>query len=106
MYYWILPLALLVFFEFIADIFSKEYSLHQTWWFWGLALLSYIIANIFWLSAIKNGSGLARGAILFSVGSAVVATIIGLLIYHEKTNAIQLVGMLLGLCSLVLIFWE
>ena len=104
--YWIFPLTLLIAFELVADIFSKEYSLKGGWLLWAGAIAGYIIANIFWLSAIKNGSGLARGAIIFSVGSAVVATGIGLLVYNEKVNTLQVIGMLLGIVSLVLIFWE
>jgi drug/metabolite transporter (DMT)-like permease len=59
-----------------------------------------------YLYAIKNGSGLARGAIIFSVSSAVIATIIGLYFYHEKITGYQTAGIVLGLISLVLIFWE
>ncbi len=103
---WIIGLFLLITFEIVADIISKEYALKGGWMLWCGAIAGYVVANIFWLSAIKNGSGLARGAIIFSVGSAIVATIIGLVIYHEKTNTVQLAGMGLGLLSLVLIFWE
>ncbi len=104
--FWIIPITFLITFELVADIFSKEYSLKGHWYLWAGALLGYIIANIFWLWSIRTGSGLARGAIIFSVGSAVVATIIGLYFYGETTNKIQLTGMALGLLSLILIFWE
>jgi len=103
---WIFPLSLLIFFELVADYFAKEYSLKGGWIFWVLAILGYVIANIFWLSAIRNGSGLARGAILFSVGSAVVAVALGVLLFKEHVSPIQVVGCLLGIISLVLIFWE
>ena len=92
-------------FEIVADIFSKEYSLKGQWYFWVAAILGYVVANIFWLWGIRSGSGLARGAIIFSVGSAVVATILGLYFYGESTNKVQIVGMILGVLSLVLIFW-
>lgn len=103
---WIAPLSLLIVFEIVADIFAKEYSLKGNALFWILSIMSYIAANIFWLSAIKNGSGLARGAIIFSVASAVIATIIGIYFYHEGTSKIQLIGILLGIVSITLIFWE
>lgn len=103
---WIIPLSLLIVFEIIADIFSKEYSLRGHWYLWVGALLGYVIANIFWLNSIKNGSGLARGAIIFGVVSAIIALIVGVYFYHEGTNKIQLAGMILGVISLVLIFWE
>ena len=103
---WIIPLSLLIFFEIVADIFAKEYSLKGHGYLWAGAIIAYIIANVFWLNSIKNGSGLARGAIIFGVASAIIALIIGVYFYHEDTNKIQLIGMLLGIISLVLIFWE
>ncbi len=103
---WILPISLLIIFEVIADIFSKEYSLKGHWYLWAGALLGYIVANIFWLWGIKSGSGLARGAIIFSVGSAIAAVIVGVFFYDESTNKIQIIGMILGALSLALIFWE
>jgi drug/metabolite transporter (DMT)-like permease len=103
---WIIALFLLIVFEAIADIFSKEYSLHGTFLYWSLALLGYIVANIFWLISIRKGSGLARGAILFSVGSAIVAILIGALKYQEKIGRVEFVGILVGILSIVLIFWS
>lgn len=106
MLYWILPLSLLIIFEIVADVFAKEYSLKGNWLFWILSITSYVVANIFWLSAIKNGSGLARGAIIFSVASAVIATVLGIYFYNESVNKIQIIGMFLGIISVGLIFWE
>ena len=103
---WIFPIIFLILFELIADVFSKEYALKGNWYFWALAIAGYIIANIFWLWSIRSGSGLARGAVIFSVGSAIVATILGIYFFHEHTNKMQIFGMILGALSLLLIFWE
>ena len=103
---WVIPLSLLIFFELVADYFAKEYSLRGGWIMWVCAILGYIVANMFWLNAIRNGSGLARGAILFSVGSAVVAVALGIFLFKEEVSHMQLLGILLGVLSLVLIFWE
>ena len=103
---WFLPLSLLILFELIADIFAKEYSLWGKWYFWLGAVASYIVANIFWLNAIKNGSGLARGAIIFSVACALCAIILGIYFYHESVNRFQLIGMILGVVSIFLICYE
>ena len=103
---WLIPLSLLIYFEIIADFFAKEYSLHGRWIFWTLALVGYVVANMFWLNSIRNGSGLARGAIIFSVGSAVVAVILGTVGFREHVSTAQVVGLLLGVASLILLFWE
>jgi drug/metabolite transporter (DMT)-like permease len=103
---WILPLSILVFFEMVADIFAKNWSLRGGWYLAGLSLLSYMLANVFWLFALKNGSGLTKGAIIFSISSAVVATILGVFFYKEDLSIIQMIGVFLGLVSLIFIFWE
>ncbi|MEK7622151.1 MAG: EamA family transporter [Patescibacteria group bacterium] len=94
-------------FELVADIFAKEWSLGNRSIFYAiLSLFSYLLANTSWLIALKSGSGLARGAIIFSVTSAILASIIGLIFYKEHLTAVQIVGMGLGVVSLVLIFWK
>jgi len=103
---WVVALLLLIIFEAIADILSKEYALHGTFLYWSLALLGYVVANVFWLISIRKGSGLARGAILFSVGSAILAVLIGALKFQEKIGKVELIGIFVGILSMVLIFWS
>ena len=103
---WIIPLAILIFFEAIADIFAKEWSLGNRSFFYAiLALICYLLANSSWLIALKYGSGLARGAVIFSVASAVLASIIGIVFYKESLSPVQLAGVFLGIISIVLIVW-
>ena len=104
--YWIFPLALLIFFEAVADILSKEWALHGNWLRWTAAILGYVTANVFWLFALKDGSGLARGSIIFSVASAIVGALLGLVLYKEYLSGLQVAGVGLGIVSLVLIFWN
>jgi glucose uptake protein GlcU len=103
---WVLPLVALIVFEGIADVFAEEYSLHRGSALWIAAILAYIIANIFWLVSLKNGSGLARGGTIFSVASSIIAVVLGIFLFQEKLNAYQLAGIGFGIVSLVLIFWE
>lgn len=99
-------MAIVVFIEFLSDIFAKEWSLKNKTLLVAIALAGYIVTNIFWLIALKNGAGLARGAVVFSAGSAVLGVLFGLLFYKEALNTTQIVGVILGLIGLVLIFWE
>ncbi len=103
---WVIGLILLILFESIADIIAKEYSLHGGKIRWIGAILGYVAANAFWLWALKSGSGLARGAIIFSVASAILAAIIGLWLYKENLNKYQILGVIIGIVSLILIFYE
>jgi hypothetical protein len=59
---WILPFTLLVVFEAFADIFAKEWQDKRGVYLAAASLFCYLVANSFWLFALKNGSGLARGA--------------------------------------------
>lgn len=103
---WLIPLAILIFFELIADVLAKNWSIKGGWWIAGASLLAYLIANTFWLFALRNGSGLGRGAIIFSLVSAIIALLLGIFLYQEKVTNPQIIGMVLGLISLVFIFWE
>lgn len=105
--FWLLPLAILILFEFLADVFVKEWSLRNyPLWLAAVSLICYLLANTSWLFALRYGAGLARGAIVFSISSAILVSLVGILIYKEQLTAIQLTGAILGLISLVLIFWE
>ena len=100
---WIFPLSLLIIFECIADILAKRWSLDRKNILAAGALFSYLIANTFWLFALKNGSGLARGAVLFSVASGIIATFLGIFLYQETLNKTQLFGLAVGIVSIFLL---
>ncbi|MBI2097787.1 MAG: EamA family transporter [Candidatus Vogelbacteria bacterium] len=103
---WLIPLAILIFFELAADIFAKEWSLNSRFYLLAVvALIFYLLANTSWLFALKNGSGLARGAAVFSVTSAILAAMVGFFIYHESLERVQVIGIVIGLTSLFFIFW-
>ena len=97
---WLLPLAVLVAFEGLADIFAKEWSLQTAGWKAAAALACYLAANTFWLFALRNGAGLARGGLLFSVSCTVLALGLGVLLYRETLSQAQWVGAALGLVSM------
>ena len=103
---WLGLLVLLIIAESVADIFAKEYSLQDKSIFLVGAFILYFVATGFWLWSIKSGSGLARGVIIFSLASTLVAIIIGWGFYHENLSMRQVAGMLIGVLALVLILWE
>lgn len=103
---WVIPISFLIFFEFIADFFAKEYSLKGGPFFWTIAIIGYIIANSFWLYAISHGSELGRGAMIFSVGSAVLAVSLGIFLFKERMSLTVGIGLILGVISLILLLWE
>jgi len=94
-------LTLLIIFELIADVFAKEYSLRASPHLAVFALLAYVIANSFWLFALRNGAGLARGAIIFGVGQGIIAVMLGILWYKETYSQTTTIGMILGFLSIL-----
>ena len=66
-------------------------------------MCAYATANIFWLFAIRKGSELARGAVLFSIGSALVGIFIGVIFYKEKVGRMELIGLCMGVVSIILL---
>jgi uncharacterized membrane protein len=107
MIFWLIPIVILIFFEGLADIYAKEWSLgNRSILYAFLSLLFYMLGNSSWLIALKYGSGLARGAVIFSVASAILACVIGLVFYKEQLTNTQMIGLVLGIVSIALIFWE
>ena len=102
--FWIIPFIIFIILTLFSDVFSKEYALKGHWIFWILAMLGYAIGNGFWLWSIRSGSGLARGAVIYVVITAVFTSVVGLYFYQEQMNKIQIAGIILGILSLILIF--
>jgi len=51
------PMIGLVLFEAVANFLSKKWAdSPQMLWFAVIALFFYVVCNIFWLFALKNGS--------------------------------------------------
>jgi multidrug transporter EmrE-like cation transporter len=103
---WVFFLLLLVAFELIADVLAKQFAISGRLVFAYTALAGFIAANTAWLVSLRTGAELGRGAVLFSVLSAIGAVLIGLVIYHEKADARQLVGLALGLAAVALLSTE
>jgi drug/metabolite transporter (DMT)-like permease len=104
--FWLILLIPFITLTLISDILAKEYSLNGHWYFWIFSLLGYTIGNIFWLWGIRSGSGLARGALIYLLVNAIFVFVVGVYFYGETTNKVQITGMVLGILSLVLIFWQ
>lgn len=100
---WVFFLLLLVAFELIADVLAKQFAISGKAAFAVLALSGFVAANAAWLASLRTGAELGRGAILFSVLSAIGAVGIGLVFYHEKTSPLQLLGLALGIVAVALL---
>lgn len=98
--------SILIIFEILADIFAKEYSIKERALFYTMSIGCYMLANVAWLESMRRGMELSKGGLIFSVGTAITAVVIGKYFYHEEVSRLQMSGMLLGIVSLVLIMWN
>ena len=103
---WLWFILLLVAFELIADIFAKQFGLSGKVVFGVLAILGFILANLAWLFSLRSGAELGKGSILFSALSGIGAVLLGLLVYHEKINRYQLIGLILGIAAIIFLSIE
>jgi multidrug transporter EmrE-like cation transporter len=98
---WLWFILLLVGFELAADILAKQFGLTGKIIFGVLSILGFVLANIAWLLSLRSGAELSKGSIIFSALSGVGAVLIGLLVYHERVNTFQLLGMILGIAAII-----
>ena len=103
---WVYFLLLLVLFELIADILAKQFALSGKYAFAFLSIVGFIAANTAWLISLRSGAELGRGAILFSVLSAIGAVGVAVTLYHEKMTLYQNIGLLLGIAAIVFLSIE
>ena len=100
---WGVLLVLVVAFEAAADVFAKAWSVKGGIVLAVTALTLYVVDNMFWLFALRGGAGLARGGILFSVASALLAALIGIFVFRETLTATQTIGVIVGLAAVGLL---
>jgi multidrug transporter EmrE-like cation transporter len=103
---WLWFILLLVGFELVADMLAKQFGLTGKVIFGILAILGYILANLAWLLSLRSGAELSKGSIIFSALSGIGAVLLGLLVYHEKANPLQLIGVVLGIAAIVFLSLE
>ena len=68
-----------------------------------LSVFPYMVGTWLWLPALKAGKNLATTGITWSVMSAAATVGIGILLFHEKLNAYNYVGLLLSVLGLALL---
>lgn len=103
---WLWFILVLVAFELIADIFAKQFAISGKVIFGVLAILGFVLANLAWLFSLRNGAELGKGSILFSALSGIGAVLLGLVLYHEKVNRYQLIGLVLGIAAIIFLSIE
>ena len=99
---WIIPFSFLMIFETLGNFVAGLFGSLQNLLLVPLVLIVYAIANYFWLQALKDGSGLARGTIYFGVAVVITTAVVGFAFYEETLSILKLSGIGLVIVSLFL----
>jgi len=100
MFFW---LFLSVFAFGTGEYLSKKWSLSPSPILAFILVFPYMIGTWIWLPALKAGKSLATTGITWSVMSAMTTVGIGMLLYHEKINWHNFIGLLFSVCGLALL---
>jgi multidrug transporter EmrE-like cation transporter len=103
---WFVAFLIFMVFEASGNFLSGILYSNVNFFFLLAILAIYAAGNSFWLISLKNGSGLARGAVFFSVGIVLTTASIGIFYFGESATAPKLFGIVLGIVSLVLMTYK
>lgn len=88
-----------------GDIFIKNASLGKGFSGWKLLLLGaflYGITALGWFFVFR-GIKVSSVAVLYSVSTAILLVIAGIVYYRESVSYGEMVGIILGVCSIILL---
>lgn len=100
---WPYLLFLMIGADFVGNIIAKEWSLQGGKVLAVCSILMFIITNIFWLFAIKNGAGLGRGVMFYAAGTSLLAFLAGILWYKETISTTHAAGATFAVLAIVLL---
>ena len=94
-------LAFAVGLEIIADFFFKSWANQNKFSLIALGLALYFIGTIFWAYSLKFES-LSKAILFFTVINLIVISLMGMILFHEKLNAWNQLGLGVGVASVIL----
>jgi multidrug transporter EmrE-like cation transporter len=96
-------LLLSVAFFATGEYFSKKFALGPSWKYVAMILAAYISGTLAWLPAILQKNQLSVTGTIWSVLSVLATIGIGLLIFKEHLNAMQITGLIFAIAALALL---
>lgn len=94
----LLAAASVIFGDFAAKLWSTN---HNNNWY-AIALVGYFLSGVFYIPTLLR-EGLVITSILWSVLSIIGFLAIGLIIFRESVSNLQILGILLGVVSIVIL---
>ena len=91
-----------VFFEIIADIILKYWSINPKTIFVVCGIIVYTIGTTMFAYSLRFGD-LSKMGTIFTVVNLIVVVLIGLLLFKEQVSLINMIGIFLGVISVILV---
>jgi len=85
-----------------GDFLAKKWSLAPGWATFSGALFCYFASSFFYLQTLPR-KGLVVSCVIWSLASIIAFLFVGLVIFHERLTGVQLLGVVLGTMSLLLL---
>jgi len=101
-YYFIFLVIIVAILEVAGDILFKEWTIQNKKYLMLVGIVCYMIATTFWAFSLKF-ENLSKAVVIFGVLTVVVGVLVGALIYKEELTTMNIVGILLGLASILLL---
>ena len=89
-----------------GEICSKLWANNSKWYYIPLAVLCYVACSVLWLPAIKEYNKLAVVGIVWSVLAVLTTAIIGIVVFREKLEWYQWLGLVLATVAIILLGGE
>jgi len=86
----------------MGDYLAKKWSLVPGWSFCVGALVCYFMSSFFYLLTLTR-KGLVVSCVIWSLSSIIAFLFVGLVIFHETLSGMQLIGIILGTISLIIL---
>jgi multidrug transporter EmrE-like cation transporter len=86
-----------------GEFLSKKFALSPSWTLFLLFTLVSIISGSAWLPAIFEKNQLSVTGVIWSIVSLMATVAIGILIFKEKLNLTQSIGLALGFAAVILL---
>ncbi len=103
---WFALFLVFLVFEQAANVLGKEFAVSGRYRFAVFSSLSFIACELPWIFSLRIGLELSKGAVLFSVVPAILAVLIGSLVYKEKATRSQFIGLAFGIVAVALLSLE
>lgn len=95
-------IAIAMVFYALGEYFSKLYADNPRTWCAVLSVLSYTATAVLWLPALSRHNHLAVLGTVWTMTATVVTLLVAFLLFHERVNSYQAIGVAVGLVAIYL----